>query len=241
MCIRDSSTPGRGTHAAAMHAADVVLNCRETAATLFGVENPENVVLTWNATHGLNLAIHTLGATAHVAVCSGYEHNAVVRPLYAHVDTVGEVPSPLFRPKQAVDAFFHRIQDGVDFAVCTHVSNVFGFVLPIEEIAGICAEHRVPFVVDASRSAGVLPLNQQQLGAVFVAMPGHKALYGPQGTGLLLCGTVPEPLLLGGTGGNSDLKTMPAFLPDRVEAGTGNVPGAAGLTAGCLLYTSRCV
>ena len=116
--------------------------------------------------------------------------------------------------------------------VCTHVSNVFGFILPLEEIAALCHSRGVPLIVDAAQSAGMLPLSLSNLRASYIAMPGHKGLYGPMGTGLLLCGRVPEPLLQGGTGSLSQSMEMPEFLPDRVEAGTQNVPGIAGLLAG---------
>ena len=116
--------------------------------------------------------------------------------------------------------------------MCTHVSNVFGYILPMEEIARLCRERVVPLIVDASQSAGVLPLDFQTLGADFIAMPGHKGLYGPQGTGLLLCARAPEPLLQGGTGSESVRQEMPDFLPDRAEPGTHNIPGIAGLREG---------
>ena len=119
-----------------------------------------------------------------------------------------------------------------DAVICTHVSNVFGFRLPVERIAALCREKGVPFVLDASQSAGMLPVDMDALGAAFIAMPGHKGLYGPQGTGLLLCGAEPEPLLRGGTGSQSILQEMPEELPDRLEAGTHNMPGIAGLLEG---------
>jgi selenocysteine lyase/cysteine desulfurase len=120
------------------------------------------------------------------------------------------------------------------------VSNVFGFIQPVEDIAAICRSRRVPFIIDASQSAGVLPLNMGALGAAFIAMPGHKGLYGPQGTGVLLCREdVPtRPLLEGGTGSQSIQQQMPDFLPDRLEAGTLNMPGIAGLLAG-IRYVRR--
>ena len=103
----------------------------------------------------------------------------------------------------------------------------------MEEIAGLCRERNVPLIVDASQSAGCVPLDMEALGAAYMAMPGHKGLYGPQGTGLLLCGdTAPQPLLEGGTGSASLVQTMPDFLPDRLEAGTHNVAGIAGLLEG---------
>jgi len=112
------------------------------------------------------------------------------------------------------------------------VSNVFGFVLPVGDIAALCRKEGVPLIVDASQSAGSLPVDLAAWGADFVAMPGHKGLLGPQGTGLLLCGRTPEPLLYGGTGTASRAQSMPAELPERLEAGTHNMPGIAGLAAG---------
>lgn len=116
--------------------------------------------------------------------------------------------------------------------ICTHVSNVFGAVLPVEDIARCCREMDTPLIVDASQSAGVLPVDLAGWGAAFVAMPGHKGLYGPQGTGLLLCGAEGKPLLYGGTGSMSRLQDMPPDLPDRLEPGTHNMPGIAGLLEG---------
>ena len=122
---------------------------------------------------------------------------------------------------------------GADAVVCTHVSNVFGYRLPAEGIAAACRKRGVPFVLDASQSAGMLPISLRELDAAFIAMPGHKGLYGPQGTGLLLCGDdEAAPLLEGGTGSQSLLQHMPEALPDRLEAGTHNMPGIAGLLEG---------
>lgn len=111
---------------------------------------------------------------------------------------------------------------------------MFGFVQPVEKVAALCRSRGVPLIVDASQSAGILPINMKSLGAAYIAMPGHKGLYGPQGTGVLLCGDgqMPRPLLEGGTGSISLSQEMPDFLPDRIEAGTHNMPGIAGLLAG---------
>jgi len=116
--------------------------------------------------------------------------------------------------------------------VFTHVSNVFGYVLPVRELAALCRQYGVPFILDAAQSAGVLPVDLAELGARFIAMPGHKGLLGPQGTGILLCAAGAEPLLQGGTGSESIRQEMPEYLPDRLEAGTLNVPGIAGMNAG---------
>ncbi len=139
---------------------------------------------------------------------------------------------PLFDEEEMVRQFAAALARPADAVICTHVSNVFGYRLPVERIASLCREKGIPFVLDASQSAGMLPVDMDALGAAFIAMPGHKGLYGPQGTGLLLCGAEPEPLLRGGTGSQSILQEMPEELPDRLEAGTHNMPGIAGLLEG---------
>ena len=232
------SSPGRGGHPAAMAAADAVYDCRTAAAELFHVPDPEHVVFTMNATHGLNLAIHSLVQPGDTVVISGYEHNSVTRPLHQRRAKVRVAAGRLF-DQEAVLADFRRLLPGARAAVCTHVSNVYGFVLPVAEIAELCARFGVPLIVDASQSAGVLPLDLQALRAAFIAMPGHKSLLGPQGTGLLLCRGTGLPLLSGGTGSQSVLQTMPEDLPDRMEAGTHNVPGIAGLREGIRYVSAR--
>lgn len=230
--INHLASPGRGGHRPAMAAAETAFTCREEAASLFHVDAPERVVFTFNATHGLNIAIKTLAKPGSRVVVSGYEHNAVTRPLHALGVELRVARSPLFDRQAALEAFRRELDQGADLVVCTHVSNVFGFILPIEEIARLCRERGAPLIVDASQSAGCLPLDFDALGAAFAAMPGHKGLYGPQGTGLLLCGMDPAPLLEGGTGSESKRQDMPEFLPDRLEAGTHNIAGIAGLLEG---------
>ena len=225
------ANPGRGGHPAAMAAARVVYDCREAAGGLFGCD-PEQVVLTSNCTHGLNIAIRTLVKPGDRVVISGFEHNAVTRPLYALRAEVQVAGRRLFDWDAQLEQFEKALRSGADAAVFTHVSNVFGYILPVEQMAALCRRYGVPFTVDAAQSAGAMEVNLSKWGADFVAMPGHKGLLGPQGTGLLLCGRQPQPLIYGGTGGQSQLKGMPEEMPERLEAGTVNVPGAAGLAAG---------
>lgn len=227
------SSPGRGSYPATRAAEETDLRCRMLAAEMFGVADPERVVFTSCATHGLNIAIRTLVKPGSRVVISGYEHNAVTRPLHAipGVEIV-VADAPLFDGDEMVRQFAAALAQPVDAVICTHVSNVFGFRLPVERIAALCREKGVPFVLDASQSAGMLPVDMAALGAAFIAMPGHKGLYGPQGTGLLLCGMEPSPLMQGGTGSQSILQDMPAELPDRLEPGTHNMPGIAGLAEG---------
>lgn len=202
MAMGTMASPGRGGHRPGMLAAEAMFRCRQLAAELFHVSDPEHVILTYNATHGLNIAIHSLVGPGGTAVISGYEHNAVTRPLAAIPNgKVRVAAAPLFDRDGVLDAFDRATSKGADVVICNHVSNVFGFVQPVEEIAAMCVRRGIPFVLDASQSAGTLPVNMEALQAAYIAMPGHKGLYGPQGTGLLLCGEgqMPMPLLQGGT------------------------------------------
>ena len=229
--LQTCANPGRGGHRAAMAAAREVYTCREMAAELFGCQ-PERVVFTANCTHGLNIAINTLVKPGDPVVISGFEHNAVTRPLYGKKAKVTIAGRKLYDPTDTLQQWEKALQASPKAAVFTHVSNVFGYILPIEEMAALCRRYRVPFILDAAQSAGMLPISMMELGADFIAMPGHKGLLGPMGTGLLLCGNQPEPLVYGGTGSASRSQQMPYELPDLLEAGTLNVPGIAGLCAG---------
>lgn len=225
------ANPGRGGYPAAMAAAEQVYRCREVAGQLFDCQ-PEQVALTSNCTHGMNIAIHTLVKPGDRVVISGFEHNAVTRPLHALSADIIVAGRRLFDWADTLEQFEKGLRSGPKAAIFTHVSNVFGYILPVEQMGALCRQYGVPFIIDAAQSAGAISVDMQTLGADFIAMPGHKGLLGPQGTGLLLCDQPPEPVLYGGTGSDSIRQEMPDYLPDRVEAGTVNVPGIAGLTAG---------
>ncbi len=231
------ANPGRGGYPAAMAAAETVYRCRESAAELFECQ-PEQVVFTSNCTHGLNIAIRDLVKPGDTVVISGFEHNAVTRPLHMLGAKVKVAGRKLFNWENTLEEFEKALREGADAAVFTHVSNVFGYILPVEEMAKLCRQYGVPFILDAAQSAGCLPVYLEKLEAEYIAMPGHKGLLGPQGTGLLLCKRMPKPLIAGGTGSDSVNQNMPDYLPDRLEAGTVNVPGIAGLDAG-LRYLKR--
>ena len=229
--MAECANPGRGGHPAAQAGAKAAFSCRRQAAELFDCQ-PEQVVFTANCTQGLNMAIHTLVRPGGRVVVSGFEHNAVTRPLHRRRARVTVAGKRLFDWEDTIREFRRALDRGAEAAVFTHVSNVFGYVLPVEELAELCRRRGVPFVIDAAQSAGHETVSLRKLGADFIAMPGHKGLLGPMGTGLLLCGRLPAPLLCGGTGSNSVNQAMPGYLPDRGEAGTLNVPGIAGLEAG---------
>ena len=237
--VNTMSSPGRGSHQATRLAEETDYACHTAAARLFGVEDESNVIFTSNATHGLNIAIHTLVQPGSRVVISGYEHNAVTRPLHAIPNvTLTVLDTPLFQPERMIEELKEALGHGADVVICNHASNVFGCIQPVEEMAVLCRNAGVPFLLDASQSAGILPVRMDVLQAAFIAMPGHKGLYGPQGTGLLLCNHEVLPLLYGGTGSLSKLQTMPDMLPDRLESGTHNMPGIAGLLEG-IRYVQR--
>ena len=228
--FRSCANPGRGGYSAAMEAQNRIFACRQEAAKLFSC-SLEQVVFTSNCTHGLNIAIGSIVKPGARVVISGFEHNAVTRPLHALGAQIRVAGRKLFDWEDTLSHFEDALK-GADAAVFTHVSNVFGYILPIETLAALCRDRGVPFIIDAAQSAGSLPVSMEKLGADFIAMPGHKGLLGPQGTGILLCKDRAEPLLYGGTGSESIRQDMPDFLPDRLEAGTANVPGIAGLREG---------
>lgn len=222
--------PGRGGHAAAMAGARTVFQCRGLAAQMFHCQE-EQVVFTTSCTHGLNIALRSLVKPGTRVVITGFEHNAVTRTLQSLGARVKVAGRHLFDREDTLQDFEAALRSGADVAVFTHVSNVFGYILPIEEMSCLCRHFGVPFVIDGAQSAGIFPLDMDALGANYIAMPGHKGLLGPQGTGLLLCGQKPAPLLFGGTGTDSRSQEMPEQLPEGLEAGTLNVPGIAGLGA----------
>ena len=176
------ASPGRGGHRPAMLASDAVYACRQELAALFEAK-PEDIVFTMNATHALNLAIRSLVSAGDEVVISGFEHNAVWRPLNQIGADVRIAGRRLFDPDDTIEGFRAAITENTKAVVCTHVSNVFGYVLPVEEIAALCREREVPLILDCSQSAGILPVSLRKLPAAFLCMPGHKSLYGPQGTG----------------------------------------------------------
>ena len=243
--MTECGNPGRSGHRAAMRAARVVYDCRETAARFFGLEDPERVVFTANATHALNIAIQSLLRRGGHAVITGYEHNSVIRPL-EHLAEQGVTYTvarwPLFDRTAACVAVAEALRPDTRCVIVNHVSNVFGGIAPLEEIDALCVQKDIPLIVDASQSAGVLPLDMSRLrAAAFVCMPGHKGLYGPQGTGILLCCKDAElySLTVGGTGSASQEKRQPDWLPDALESGTLNVPGIAGLAEGLRFVTAH--
>lgn len=232
------ANPGRGGHRAAMQAAGVVYECRERAAAFFEISDSERVVFTQNATHALNIAIKSLLHDGGHAVISGYEHNSVVRPLTEMEPqgvTYTVANAPLFQPQETLRAMEAAIRPDTVCIICNHISNVFGFVQDLQGVNALCRKYNLMFIADLSQSAGMIPVSASKLDrAAYLCMPGHKGLYGPQGTGILICckDNKHYSATQGGTGSESRNLHQPSALPEALESGTLNVPGIAGLSEG---------
>lgn len=229
--------PGRGGHRLALQAGRVVQACREEAAALLGMEHPERVIFTKNCTEAINLGISGVLHQGDEVLCSHGEHNAVMRLLKRYA-AWGQISLKVLPPDSMGFLQPHVLQQHITshtaLVVVCHASNVTGVIQPVERLGAVCKENGVTFLVDAAQTAGVLDIGPEKLHADMVAMPGHKGLLGPHGTGILALGSSvdPEPLMVGGTGSASESMLQPTLLPDRYESGTLNLPGIAGLFMG---------
>lgn len=231
------ATPGRGGHRLALEAGRTVLRCRMAVARVLGVpEDPAQIVLTMNATQGINLALWGLLGSGDVVVTTAYDHNATLRPVWL----LGMERGVLQRvvpgaPDGGVDLeALGTALDGARLLVVNAASNVLGTRLPLAEMASMAREAGALVLVDAAQWAGHFSPRLAESGADLVAFTGHKGLLGPQGIGGLWVreGVEIRPHLAGGTGGDSLAVGMPEAYPDRLEPGSTNAPGAAGLLAG---------
>lgn len=234
-----AANPGRSGHRMSLAAAEEAFKCREEAASFFNAPGPECVAFTSNATESLNMALkgYLYKHKGHV-ITSDLEHNSVMRPLYKMkvqgLITYSQAPVDLESDEITVEAFRSRITPKTVMIACTHASNVCGRILPIKIIGQLCREYGIKFLVDASQTAGIVNIDMKECNIDFLCMPGHKCLYGPMGTGMLIASSCDEmdTIIEGGTGSNSQGLEQPDFMPDIFESGTINAPGIAGLRAG---------
>jgi cysteine desulfurase family protein len=231
--IRCAGNPGRTSHHAAMDGAALIQECRERLAQLFGIANPLRVCFTFNATDALNLAIKGILSPGDHAVCSSMEHNSVWRPLTALAERGVEFSVAEADRSGVVDvASVERLlQPNTRLIVMIHASNVNGAIQPVAAIGRLARERGIALLVDAAQSAGAIPIDVEAMNIDLLAFPGHKGLLGPQGTGGLYVSerVNPRPLKEGGTGSESNSSLQPLYYPDRLESGTLNLPGIAGL------------
>lgn len=236
------ASPGRGGYGPAVESGRIAFRCRKRLATLLGLPgNPGRIAFMMNATHGLNTALHGLLDSGDAVVITAFDHNAVLRPTHHLAGSRGvEVRMVPGAADGSLDMdALDRHLEGARLLVVNGASNVLGSRLPLAEMARRAHDRGVLVLLDAAQLAGHLPVagveSAPEERADVVAFTGHKGLLGPQGIGGVWVreGLDLEPLLCGGTGGDSMSREMPRALPDRLEAGTPNLPGIAGLLAGC--------
>ena len=226
--------PGRGGHKASLYAGKVVYACREEAACLLGGV-PERVVFTLNCTDAIHLALRGFLRRGDHVLITHDAHNAVMRPLCG-MESRGEITMSVLRAGEngviLPEAVDEAVTPQTALCVLTHASNVTGTVQPAKDLIAACHRYGIPVLLDVAQTCGVLPL--YDLGADLMAMPGHKGLLGPMGTGILYVGKHVDlrPIREGGTGSSSESVYQPAILPDRYESGTMALPALAGLMQG---------
>ncbi len=237
--LRDfGANPGRSGYGMSVRTSQAVYQCRERAAALLGAPGPECVVFQPSCTQALNLVIKGSVKPGDHVVVSDLEHNAVMRPLKALEAQGVTYTKAVTVPGDSdatMDAFRKAMGPRTRLVVCTQGSNVFGFRLPVERIAALCHQYDVKICVDAAQTAGVVPISLRDSGVDYLCCAGHKGLYGPMGTGLLVFRDPASPLATlveGGTGTQSQSLLQPDDPPERFESGTLNVPGILGLSAG---------
>ncbi|MDP2958063.1 MAG: aminotransferase class V-fold PLP-dependent enzyme [Longimicrobiales bacterium] len=240
------ATPGRGGHAPALEAGRVALRCRQAVQRLLGLPgDPGRIAFMQNATYALNTALWGTLRPRDALVVTAYDHNAVLRPAaYLARERGIEVRMIRGTPEGEVDyEESERLLKGARLLVVNSASNVLGQRLPLDALAALARAAGALVLVDAAQGAGHFPMACAARGADLVAFTGHKGMLGPQGTGGLWVreGVDVEPLLRGGTGGDSTRREMPEAMPDRLEAGTVNAPGLAGLEAGIRFVLERSV
>jgi cysteine desulfurase family protein len=230
-------SPGRSGHRLSIEASRMVGDTREAVAELFGVDDPGCIAFTKNSTEALNVAMMGCLKPGDHVITSSIEHNSVMRPLrYLEAQQLIELTVLPCSPATGYlepDDVRRALKPNTRLIVVVHASNVIGNLVPVGEIGAIAQEAGVLFLVDASQTAGAYPINVDRLNIDLLAFTGHKSLLGPTGTGGLYVreGLELRPLLRGGTGSRSEEEVQPDFMPDKVEAGTLNVVGLAGLGA----------
>ncbi len=236
--INFSANPGRGGHNLSLRASKEIYNCRKSIAKLFNVNNVENIVFTSNCTHALNIVIKGILKKGDHVVISSLEHNSVVRPLETLKKSINisyDIAKVSFESDdETLDNFRKAFNTKTKLVVCTHASNVWGRILPVERLSAMCKQYGIFVCVDAAQSAGIIDIDYTDSMIDFICMAGHKGLYGPMGTGILITnkGEILSSLIDGGTGSKSIQFEQPNFMPDRFESGTLNLPGICSLKAG---------
>lgn len=223
---------GRGGHKISTDAVRSIIDTQDLVARLFNIQKPENIIFTQNATYALNTAILGTASRGGHIVLTEMEHNSVLRPCFllgdytiVRADKTGYVHAPDIEK---------AIRKDTRLIVCTHASNVCGTILPVYQIGKIAKKHNIPFLLDASQTAGHLNIDTEKMNIDMLAFPGHKGLLGPLGTGGLYIKNPQSlsPLVTGGTGSLSESLSQPDIMPDKFHSGTMNTPAIKALGSG---------
>jgi cysteine desulfurase family protein len=230
------ANPGRSGHKMALKISRGIFETRELLGKLFNIDNPLNIVLTFNCTEGLNLGIKGLLKPGDHVITTSMEHNSVLRPIKS-MEKLGiehTIVKCDSKGRLNVSDVERSIKSNTKLIVTTHISNLTGTIMPIADIGELAKKSGIAYMVDAAQSAGIYDIDVERMNIDLLAFPGHKALFGPQGTGGLYIRDNIEltDLFQGGTGSASHLIEQPNILPDRYESGTANGPGIVGLGAG---------
>ena len=234
---RCGANPGRAGHRIALAAGRLVEGCREDLAAMLGETDATRVAFASNATDALNMAIHGVLRTGDHVVTTLLEHNSVLRPL-SELSRSGAITLTIVPPDERgmirAEDVSRALTPRTRLVAMTHMSNVLGVAQDVAAVGALCCKRGVLLLVDCAQTAGHLPLTPRAWGAALLAMPGHKGLLGPHGTGALWVreDVKPAPLRQGGTGSASESMFQPRMMPDALESGTLNLPGIAGLHAG---------
>lgn len=236
-CLREySANPGRSGHRMALRAGREIYETRELICKLFNIENPMQIIFTYNATDSLNLAIKGLLKRGDHVITSSMEHNSLIRPIKA-LEEIG-VENTIVQCNEEglirVNELRSSIKDNTKLIALSHASNVAGTLMPIKAIGKIARAKNILLLLDAAQTAGVYRIDVKKMNIDLLAVPGHKGLMGPQGTGILYLrkGIELRHIKEGGTGSKSESLLQPEIIPDRYESGTPNTPGIVGLGAG---------
>lgn len=247
-CVNEyGGNPGRGSHLLSRRAGEKINEARELASQIFGSTKPENTVFTHNATEALNMAIFSAVKNGGHILISDIEHNSVYRPVYM-LSQQGRATFDIYpstgTPEEIVKGIEDRIKSDTVLVIACHKSNICPIELPIDDIGELCAMRGIKFIVDASQSAGNSTIDIKKCRAWAICAPGHKGLYGPQGSGMIVFGEnsgVSEifPFYFGGSGVSTSESEMPTVMPHRMEAGTLPTPAIAGLCEGMKYVIER--
>lgn len=227
---------GRGAHAPTLNASRLIYDTREKLAAVFGTPDPSRIAFTCNATEALNIAIHGAIHPGEHVITTACEHNSVLRPLYLKEKEGTELTIIPADKKGRIryDLLESSVKSNTSAIVLTHASNLSGNVTDLAFVSNFAKKHGLLLIVDASQTAGSLPINVVKMGIDILCFTGHKGLFGPQGTGGLYVreGLTLSPLKSGGSGIHSFDRQHPTDMPTALEAGTLNGHGIAGLNAG---------